>query len=98
MHTVAVGDPTAVGEEKLDEEALQNLAETTGGRYFHAADREQLKGIYADLDRLEARQVETISHRPRLDLFHWPLGFGFMISVMLYGVGMLLKAARGSRG
>ena len=28
-----------VGEEKLDEAVLQGVASTTGGRYFHAADR-----------------------------------------------------------
>lgn len=98
VHTVAVSDPTAVGEEKLDEEALQNLAETTGGPYFHAADREQLKGIYADLDRLEARQVETIRYRPRLDLFHWPIGFGLVLSLLFHSVAMRSKVARRLRG
>lgn len=89
VYTVAVGDPTAVGEEKLDEEALKNLAQTTGGRYFYAADREQLKGIYADLDRLETRQVETISHRPRLDLFHWPLSFALVLCLGYYLVWVI---------
>jgi Ca-activated chloride channel family protein len=84
IYSVAVGDPTTVGEEKLDEEALQDIAKTTGGKYFFAGDREQLEGIYEDLDQLEARQVETISHRPRLDLFHWPLGAAFLLSLGFY--------------
>jgi Ca-activated chloride channel family protein len=84
VYTIAVGDPTAAGEEQLDEEALQNLAQTTGGRYFHADDREQLEGIYTELDRLEARQVETISHRPRVDLFHWPVSFALVLSLGYY--------------
>ncbi len=79
VHAVAVGDPTAVGEEKLDVDALRNLAKTTGGQYFYAGNREQLEGIYKELDRLEARQVETVSHRPRLDLFHWPLAAAFLL-------------------
>jgi Ca-activated chloride channel family protein len=74
IHTVAVGDPAAAGEEKLDEEALRAVARTTGGRYFHAADRAELEGIYAELDALEVRELETESHRPRLELYHWPLG------------------------
>ena len=98
VYTVAVGDPTAVGEEKLDVEALRNLAQTTGGRYFHAADREQLKGIYADLDRLEARQVETISHRPRLDLFHWPLSFALVLSLGYYLVRVIYPKVVSIRG
>lgn len=84
IYTVAVGDPTTVGEEKLDEEALQEIAKTTGGKFFFAGDREQLEGIYKELDQLEARQVETISHRPRLDLFHWPLGAAFLLNLGFY--------------
>jgi Ca-activated chloride channel homolog len=73
IHTVAIGDPTTVGEEKLDVEALRTVAQSTGGSYFFAGDRQQLAGIYADLDKIETRQVKVISHRPRNDLFYWPL-------------------------
>jgi Mg-chelatase subunit ChlD len=34
IHTVAMGDPATVGEDKLDEEALRAVAQTTGGQYF----------------------------------------------------------------
>jgi Ca-activated chloride channel family protein len=34
IHTVAMGDPTTVGEDKLDDEALRAVAQTTGGQYF----------------------------------------------------------------
>lgn len=84
IHTIAVGDPTAVGEEKLDEEALKDLSQTTGGQYFYAGDRDALEGIYKALDLLEVRQVETISYRPRLDLFHWPLAAAFLLSLGFY--------------
>jgi Ca-activated chloride channel family protein len=73
IHTVAIGDPTTVGEEKLDEAALRSVAQSSGGSYFFAGDRKQLEGIYAELDKIETRQVKVISHRPRSDLFHWPL-------------------------
>jgi Ca-activated chloride channel family protein len=73
IHTVAMGDPTTVGEEKLDEAALRAVAQGSGGSYFFAADRQQLDGIYAELDKLETRQVKIISHRPRNDWFYWPL-------------------------
>ena len=84
IYTVAVGDPTAAGEEKLDEDALKDMAAATGGQYFYAGDREQLEGIYTKLDRLEGRQVETVSHRPRLDLFHWPLSAALILSLAFY--------------
>lgn len=82
LHTVAVGDPAAAGEEKLDETTLREMAAATGGKYFFAGDRRQLEGIYAELDRLETREVETLSHRPRVDLYHWPLGGAFALGLV----------------
>jgi Ca-activated chloride channel family protein len=73
IHTVAIGDPTTLGEEKLDAEALRAVAQSSGGSYYFAADRQQLASIYDELDRIETRQVKVISHRPRNDLFFWPL-------------------------
>ena len=81
IHTVAIGDPTTVGEDKLDEKTLQNVAESTGGSYFFGADREQLAEIYQELDTIETRKVETISHRPRRDIYYWPLLFLLALSL-----------------
>lgn len=90
IHVVGVGDPTATGEEELDEEALTAVASTSGGRYFHAADRDQLEEIYTELDRIDTRPVEAETYRPRTDLFHWPLA-AFMMLGLLFHVGLLLK-------
>ena len=92
IHVIGVGDPAAVGEEKLDEGVLRGVASTTGGRYFHAADRDQLQEIYTELDRIDTREVETATYRPRIDLFHWPLA-GFLALGFLYHVGLLLRRA-----
>jgi len=81
IHTVAVGDPTAAGEEKLDEETLKAVTTTTGGRYSHANDRAALAEIYTQLDALRTREVQTVSHRPRHELFYWPLGVGMLMSL-----------------
>jgi Ca-activated chloride channel family protein len=83
IHVIGVGDPSAAGEEKLDQEALQALAAATHGRYFHAGDRQALQKIYEELDRLDTREVEEITHRPRRELFHWPLA-GFMVLSLLF--------------
>jgi Ca-activated chloride channel family protein len=90
IHTVAVGDPTAAGEEKLDEETLKAVAATTGGRYSHANDRAALADIYAQLDALRTRNVQTVSHRPRRELFHWPLGVGLLLS-LAYHLGWAVR-------
>ena len=44
IHTVAIGDPTTVGEEKLDEETLRRVAQRSGGSYFFAGDRAAARG------------------------------------------------------
>jgi len=93
IHTVAVGDPTTVGEEKLDLEALRGMAEVTGGRSFFASDRQQLEEIYAEIDQIEEHKVATVSHRPRHDLYVWPLAVALALSWMR----MLIPIVRARR-
>jgi Ca-activated chloride channel family protein len=97
IHVIGVGDPAAVGEEQLDEEALRTVAATTGGRYFHAADRDALQEIYAELDRIGTREVETATYRPRRDLFHWPLAVFLVLSLLVHA-GLLLQRRAGTTG
>ena len=81
IHTVAIGDPTTVGEDKLDTQALEDVAKAAGGDYFFAADRQQLAGIYDQLDKIETRKVETVSHRPKRDLY-----YVFLLSALFLAV------------
>jgi Ca-activated chloride channel family protein len=73
IHTIAIGDPQASGEAKVDLSALQAIASATGGRYFLAEDRDSLAQVYATLDKITPHQVKTLSHQPKRDLFWWPL-------------------------
>lgn len=82
IHTVAIGDPTTVGEDKLDKETLDEVAQTSGGRSFFAADRDELVQIYQELDRIETREVKTLSHQPRRDVFHMPLLAALVVSTL----------------
>jgi len=81
VHTIAIGDPTAAGEQALDEKTLENIAGITGGGYFHANDRQELESIYAYLDEINPRQVETQSYRPITDLYDWPLAAAMLITL-----------------
>ncbi|MFN4313024.1 MAG: vWA domain-containing protein [Chitinophagaceae bacterium] len=47
----------------LDEKLLRDMAETTGGRYFRARDREGLQNIYAQIDQLEKSEVDITSYK-----------------------------------
>jgi Ca-activated chloride channel family protein len=43
---------------EVDEQTLMKVAEMTGGKYFRAKDRDSLKEIYAEIDRLERSVVD----------------------------------------
>ncbi|TWT81381.1 von Willebrand factor type A domain protein [Planctomycetes bacterium CA13] len=81
IHTVAIGDPTTAGEEKLDLESLRGVSEATGGSTFLALDRSELQGIYGRLDKIETREVNTVSHRPRRDLYFWLVAVALILSL-----------------
>jgi Ca-activated chloride channel family protein len=89
IHTVAVGDPSAIGEDKLDEAALRDVATTTSGRYYHALNGDELAGIYATLDKIEARKVETVSFQPRLELYWIPLGALMALSILVQAIRLV---------
>jgi Ca-activated chloride channel family protein len=97
IHTVAMGDPEAAGEQALDEATLEALAEKTGGAFYHADDRADLERIYASLDRLNPRQVETASYRPERELYFWPMGFAIVLSLLFFGGDQLRAFLRGRR-
>jgi Ca-activated chloride channel family protein len=94
VYTVAVGDPKAAGEDKLDEAALKQVAETTGGTYSHAGNRAELEDIYRRLDALPTQEAPTITHRPRRDLFHWPLAAGLLVSFVPPVTSVLSREAK----
>lgn len=94
IHTIAVGDPEAAGEAPLDEHTLKNIAERTGGRYFHAGDRDELNTIYKKLDELDTREAETISYQPKYDLFYWPLAILMALSFFYHGFLALKSVIR----
>jgi Ca-activated chloride channel family protein len=96
IHTVAVGDPKAAGEDKLDEVTLKRVCKTTGGTYSHAGNRAELEAIYSRLDALPTQEAKTLTHRPRRDLFQWPLALGFVVS-FIPPVLRLLSRLRQSR-
>jgi Ca-activated chloride channel family protein len=97
VHTVAVGDPKAAGEDKLDEETLRRVASLTGGTYSHAANRAELETIYQRLDSLPTREARTITHRPRRDLFHWPLAAGLGLSFLIPAIGLFVSLVQKPR-
>ena len=47
----------------LDEELLRKIANETGGKYFRARDKDGLKNIYSQIDKLEKSKIEITSFK-----------------------------------
>lgn len=67
----------------LDEPALREIADITGGQYFRARDGAQLEKIGKTLDTLEPVTQQPTRARPALALYHWPLALALLLSVLL---------------
>jgi Ca-activated chloride channel homolog len=53
----------------LDEELLRRIANETGGKYFRARDRDGLKNIYTQINKLEKSTIEITSFKHYEELF-----------------------------
>lgn len=56
-------------EINIDDELLQKVAATTGGRYFRATDTQSLKTIFQRIDRMEKTEVEMARYSEYKDLY-----------------------------
>lgn len=86
IYTIGVGDPEATGEDRVDLATLEAIADRTGGAYFFAADEDALAAVYARIDALAPREVETLSFRPRRSLAWIPLGAAALIGTLSLGL------------
>ncbi|QDX80300.1 hypothetical protein B9N43_02880 [Denitratisoma sp. DHT3] len=94
VHTVAIGDPKAVGEDRVDLNALADIARATGGRAYRAEDRAGLAAIYRELDALEKQNFKTLSWRPQRPLYPWPLGAALVLLLGWHGFAALVAGLR----
>lgn len=70
---------------RVDETLLREIAQTTGGKHFHASNSEGLSEVYAQIDKLEKSQFEESKFSEYTELFRWLAGSG-MALVMAVGV------------
>ena len=88
IHTVAFG-----GEENLryrgqtqrrsdiDLDALDQIAQSTGGQAYFASNTEQLAHIYDEINRLETSEFTLNQYRARTELYSWPLGLALLLII-----------------
>jgi len=75
-------------ERELDSSELQEIASTTGGRFFRARDRAGLEEVYAQIEQLERTPRSERRHVETHDLYPWLLA----PALALYVLASLLRA------
>ncbi|MEM9660210.1 MAG: aerotolerance regulator BatA, partial [Planctomycetota bacterium] len=78
-------------EVNIDEEALREIAATTGGKYFRATDTASLVEIYREIDELEKTKIEEqrfVDYR-ELAIQSTPLGRFTLPPLVLAALGLL---------
>ena len=63
----------------VDEPVLRATAETTGGRYYRATDRESLEAIYEEIDELETTEIAVENFTSYGERFALPLAAGLIL-------------------
>lgn len=93
IFTIAVGDPKNAGEHPLDTETLKEIAKITGGKFYYAWNRDELVDIYTQIDKLKPKEVKVLTHRPKFDLFIYPLALSLFI-LLGYSLVLFLRSRR----
>jgi Ca-activated chloride channel family protein len=76
VYTIGVGSEKEIEEQvetpfgrtsnrkrlEFNEALLKNIAEETGGQYFHATDKETLQKIYASINKLEKTRIKVTAY------------------------------------
>ena len=67
------GEQIVMVESQLDEATLQQIADTTGGRFFRAYDTAELAQVYDEINRLEKSNIEIQTYNRYHELAAWLL-------------------------
>lgn len=87
IYTIAIGDPSSIGEESMDIKTIERVSEVTGGKNFTALNREELLAAYVQIGELEPELYETISFRPKISLHYLPVALAVSFYWMYHAWG-----------
>ena len=82
-----------VAEYPVDKEILQKIAKRTNANFFEAGDKETLRAIYDEIDKLEKTDVQLEVNALYEDLFQWTLA---LASLFIIGSFILERTLLGS--
>ncbi|UWQ89636.1 VWA domain-containing protein [Rhodobacteraceae bacterium M382] len=87
IYTIGVGDPKGSGADKVDLDALEDIAKRASGAFYYATDGKGLSEIYDEIERLNPRITETVNFQPKRPLA-W-IAFAAAIAVAGMTLGWL---------
>lgn len=74
----------------LDEQLLKQIADTTGGMYFHVSDPSGLEKAMQAIDKLEKTQIENDIYEQYRELYIWFLFPALVLILLSAGMNMLI--------
>lgn len=93
IYTIGVGSETqsvnvfgmqlSAPDNALDVQVLTHIADETGGRFFRAADGDELAAAYRTIDALEPLATGHSLLRPDHEWYPWPLGLALLLGCTL---------------
>ncbi len=66
---------------QIDEEVLQAISQTTGGKYFRATNREKLLSVYNEISQMEKTEIKVKDYYNYFELYFWFLLPGFFMII-----------------
>lgn len=82
--TMDIGGQITYTRQKveIDEKSLQEIATTTGGKYFRATSKNVLKDIFAEIDQLEKTRMDVQRHSQMSDNYQpWAVALLLMLTI-----------------
>jgi Ca-activated chloride channel family protein len=85
IYTIGLGNADIVRQMGLppgylpDEDALQKIADETGGKYYRADNAEKFQKIYAEIDKLEKTEASVKKYTQFTELFPWFVAAGLAV-------------------
>jgi Ca-activated chloride channel family protein len=85
VYTVGLGNREIVQQMGLpagylpDEDMLQQISQTTNGKYYRANNAEELMAIYADINKLEKTEAVINKYTEYKELFPWLVAAGSLL-------------------
>ncbi|MEC6830249.1 VWA domain-containing protein [Photobacterium toruni] len=85
LHMVAVGDPQTIGEQALDMDTINTVANASGGQAFQALNKDELINAYREIGKLEPQLYQSTTYRPKQSIHQYPMMLLLLLHLFFFG-------------